>query len=167
MVRKGGTERELAVNTFVVGAVRGAILDLGLATGAAAGARLDLPFLALEARVGILQSSIAPDRLTLDTRELSASLAAYRAFDLGPVTVAGGVEAGGALLDQRFHERQTPDRRARALSVGPAAIVETVLSGPWTLRLDSAFLTYVLPGEGDATRAAATFRAGVGLGHSF
>lgn len=167
VVRKGGTERDLAANAFVGGAVRGALLDLGLASGAVAGTRLDFPFLALEARVGLLQSRVAPDRLTIDTRELSASLAAYRAFDLGSLTLAGGVEVGGALLDQRFHEKQTPDRRSYALSVGPAATVETVLSGPWTLRLDGTFLTYLLPGDDREVRTAVSFRAGAGLGYSF
>lgn len=167
VVRKGGTERATAVQAFAAGAVRGPILDLGLATGAIVGARLDLPFLGLEARVGILQSSVAPDRLAIDTRELTAALAAFRAFDLGPVTVAGGVEGGGVWLDQRFHERQTPDRRSYGLSLGPTAAVETALAGPWTLRLDGAFLTYLLPDVADQTRTAVTWRAGAGVGRFF
>jgi hypothetical protein len=167
VVRKGGTDRDAAVNTFVEGAVRGALLHLGIASGVIGGVRLDLPYLGLEARVGMLQSSVAPGRLTIDTREWTAGVAAFRAFDLGPVTLAGGVEASGVWLDQAFHERQTPDRRSYGLSLGPTATFETALYGPWTIRADGAFLTYLLPGAGDETRTPVGWRAGAGLGHYF
>ncbi|AKU91150.1 caspase family protein [Vulgatibacter incomptus] len=166
VVRKGGTERASTWSAFVQSGVRGSLLELGGAFQMGVGIRFDLPLLAIEGRVGRSTSSTTGERLRIDTRELSLSLGALHAFDLGFFSLGAGVEAGGSWFDQAFHERQTPDRRSYGLQVGPLATIEAPLAGPLHLRIDGALLTYFLPGQG-RTETPVTFRAGAGLGMFF
>lgn len=166
VVRKGGTDLESALGVFAVGGIRSAILGLGTAARGEAGVRLDLAVLSLEARLGIGSSTTHSDRLRIDTRELAVSLAALRAFDLGPITWSAGVEAGGLRIDQSFHEEQTPDRTALAWSVGPLTTVQVPIAGPLDLRIEGALLTWFLPGEREAATPVSA-RAAAGIGASF
>ena len=166
VVRKGGTDREAALSAFAVGGIRWPIFDLGTATRGDVGVRLDLPVLSLEARFGVGGSTALSDRLRIDTRELAASIAALRAFDLGPVTWSAGVEAGGVRIDQSFHEAQTPDRSAYGWSVGPLMTVQAPLAGPFDLRIEGSLLTWFLPGERDLQTPVSPRIAG-GIGASF
>lgn len=166
VVRKGGTDRYAAVSAFALGGLRGALLDLGTAGQGAVGVRVDLPVLTLEGRLAMARSRTNSDRLQIDTRELSASILAIRAIDLGPLTAGAGVEAGGLRLDQDFHERRTATRTSYGWNVGPVALVEAAIAGPLVLRIDAALLTYFLPGV-DAVQTPVSLRFAAGAGAFF
>jgi hypothetical protein len=171
VVRKGGTALRSTLQVFTQVGVRGSLLDLGPAVRAEVGTRLDLSDLSLQLRVAAGGSDVDGVRLAIGTREVAASLAVLRDFDLGPVTLGAGVEGGGSLLSQRFHELRTPDRDGGAAFVGPTAEAELRAFGPIALRADGTLLTYFLRGGNDPAHAAGrtpvTWRAALGASLTF
>ncbi|HEY3360046.1 MAG TPA: hypothetical protein VGQ83_42740, partial [Polyangia bacterium] len=175
VVRKGGTERRRALSAVVAGGAQGGLLGLNTSWRAQAGARLDLPALALELRLTGGSAATTNERHTIDTHQTGASLAGLRAFDLGPITLGLGLELGGSWLGQRFQDPArkppalagTPDRDVLALVLGALAQGDLSLGQRYFLRLEAGVVTYVLPtgNAGDGSRSAiVTWQALVGLG---
>lgn len=171
VVRKGGTQRGSALAVFAQAGVRGPLLGLGTAVRAEAGTRLDFAGVSLQLRFAAGSSQADSPRLDIGTREIAASLAALRDFDLGVITLGVGVEAGGAWIAQRFHEERTPDRDAGVALVGPTAEAELRLAGPLSLRADGSLLTYFLEAGNDpgaaSSRTPVTWRAALGAALAF
>jgi hypothetical protein len=171
VVRKGGTQVRAAPAVFTQVGLRGPLLGLGTAVRAEVGIRVDLADLSLQLRLAAGGSQADSPRLDIGTRELAASLAALRDFDLGDLTLGVGVEAGGAFLTQRFHEARTPDRDSAAALLGPTAEVAYRLAGPVSLHADGAVLTYFATAGNDPARAESrtpvTWRAALGAAVSF
>jgi hypothetical protein len=171
VVRKGGTERRRAASIMIQGGARGGLLDLGAAWRGDLVTRVDFAPLSLELRIGAGFSAQSNQRLNIDTRELATSVAALRAFDLGPLTLSLGFEAGVGWISQAFHDPQTPDRDGTAIDLGPVVQLEIPLGGRYYLRADVAALTYFLrTGNKSADvhwETPVTYRALFGVGIYF
>ncbi len=168
VVRKGGTVRRAAGSLFADVGVRGEIFDLGVAWRTEVGARLDLRQLSLALRLGFSQSGHDNERLDITTREISLAVDGLRAFDLGPLTLDGGLEAGTSWLAQAFHDPLTPDRTAVGPFVGAVGQLEWPLPHRLYARLEAAGLFYFMrTGASSAMTTAPTYRASAGLGVAF
>lgn len=157
-VRKGGTERKLAISLQALGGMRAPILDLGNAVGGRIGLRLDFPILAVEGRFRFL------DRLEIDTDEFALTALVTHSFDWGPLTLGGGIEGGGIRIQQSFRPDLATPRTSYGLLVGPVAFVEWVLGGGFGLRVEGALDTYILEvEEGTQTPLVPRVMAGLGV----
>ena len=94
-------------------------------------ARIDWPVGSLELR-GAVAQTLASTLVPSQTSDLMVTLAALRAWDLGPVTVAGGIEGGWSVFRQQIGEM--PDRIVQAPVFGPTAIVEVPLAARLCVR---------------------------------
>jgi hypothetical protein len=171
VVRKGGTARRASGSLFAEGGVRGELIGLGTAWRTGVGGRVDLRQISLELRVGFADSSVKNQRLDIATRELAFSVGAVRAFDLGPLTLDVGLEAGVSWFAQAFHDAMTPDRSSAAPSLGALAELEVPLPHRFYVRVELGGLVYFLRAS-DASGAAtttttATYRSSAGLGLYF
>lgn len=171
VVRKGGTPLVAVASAFATGGVRGSIYGGGAAWQTALGARFDLAELSLEARLGLGGASTENERLGIQSMELTLAVAGMRAFDVGPVTLAVGLELGGLRLSQRFDDDLTEDRTSYALFGGPLLMAELPIDR-FYLRVEGAIPTYfALVGgseeEGGSRTPTVTFRAGAGAGVHF
>ena len=167
VVRKGGTAETSALSVYAAGGARGSLLGLGTSWQGTVGGRIDLAELSVELRMTGGWASTTNERLTIDTRELGGSALGLRAFDLGRVTLAAGVEVGATWFAQRFAEPGTPDRDTVGMMLGPIGVSEVPL-GRWYLRAEVGALTYILRTGNDAEGTDATtplaLRAGLGIG---
>ena len=176
VVRKGGTERRVSGSLFGDVGARGDIAGLGTAWRTELGARVDLRQISLEFRLGFADATRQNTRWTIDTRELSAAVDAIRAFDLGPVTLDVGLEAGVAAFLQAFHDppstivTTTPSRAAPAPFAGVVGQLEVPLPHRLYIRLEVAGLTYFMrttDGNKQSATTAATYQTGLGIGVYF
>ncbi|RMG14383.1 MAG: caspase family protein [Deltaproteobacteria bacterium] len=171
VVRKGLGPRHSAGVILVQGGLRSEIQGLGVAARIEVGARLVLRHLAVGARVGVSWSRAYSRRLAIDTRELALGVEGTHPFDLGPLTVAPGIEVWGVRFEQRFGEPQTPDRVTYALATGPIVQLEWPLGAALALRLETALSTYLLPVgndlEGGTVSALFFGRLTLGVGMEF
>jgi caspase domain-containing protein len=173
VVRKGGTDVSSAFSMYAIAGARGALFDIGTAWQTGVGARLDVQELSLELRLGAGGATRPRNevhRIDIATHDFTLSAVGVRAFDLGPVTLAIGLEVGGLWLAQRFTDNQTPSRNTYGAMVGPIGIVEV----PWSrvyLRVEGEVLTYLLPLGNDPEDASkstpVTGRVGAGVGFYF
>ena len=167
VVRKGEGLRTHAYAVSANGMVRGSVASLGPAAGIALTGRIDWPIGSLEVRGAVAQtlgSTLVPSQ----TSDLTVTLAALRAWDLGAVTVAGGIEGGWSVFRQQISE--LPDRIIQAPVFGPTAILELPLAANLCVRGDISLPNYVLfiqteTGERVAWQAA--LRGGLGAGGYF
>ena len=171
VVRKGGTVRSATGSLFADGGVRGELIGLGTAWRTEVGGRVDLRQVALALRLGFASSDRNNGRLDIATRELSVAVDALRAFDVGPLTLDIGLEAGGSWFQQTFHDPMTPDRGSGGAFVGAVGQIEAPLPRRLYLAIEIAALFYFLR-AGDAngnstTSTAPTYRANAGLGVYF
>ena len=168
VVRKGGTVRKVAGSLFADGGVRGELFGLGTAWRTEVGGRVDLRQVSLALRVAFSQSAHDNGRLDITTREIDLAVDGLRAFDLGPLTLDVGLEAGAAFFAQAFHDPTTPDRSSTGPFVGALGQLELPLPHRFYARLEVAGLFYFLhTGDAAGMSSAATYRAGIGLGVSF
>jgi hypothetical protein len=168
VVRKGGTVRKVAGSLFADGGVRGELFGLGTAWRTEVGGRVDLRQVSLALRVAFSQSARDNGRLDITTREIDFAVDGLRAFDLGPLTLDVGLEAGAAVFAQAFHDPATPDRASVGPFVGALGQLELPLPHRFYARLEVAGLFYFLhTGDASGTSSAATYRLGLGLGVAF
>lgn len=168
VVRKGGTIRRAAGSLFADGGVRGELFGLGTAWRTEVGGRVDLRQVSVALRLGFSQSGVDNGGLDITTREISLAVDGLRAFDLGPLTLDVGLEAGGSWFAQAFHDPRTPDRTAFGPFVGAVGQVEWPLPHRFYARLELAGLFYFLrTGTTSAMSSAPTYRASAGLGVAF
>jgi hypothetical protein len=170
VVRKGGTEVSSALSVYAIGGARGSLFDIGTAWQSGVGVRFDIHELALELRFGAGGATRHNARIDILTNDFSASAVAVRGFDLGPLTLSVGLEAGGLCLLQRFTDGMTPSRRTYGAMVGPIGILEVPL-GRFYARLEGEVFTYLLPLGNDvdvvSSRTPVTGRVGAGAGVYF
>ena len=168
VVRKGGTVRKLAGSLFADGGVRGELFGLGTAWHTEVGGRVDLRQVSLALRLGFAQSAHDNGRLAMITREVAVAVDGLRAFDLGPVTLDIGLEAGASWFAQAFHDPATPDRNSAGPFVGVLSQLELPLPHHFCARLEMAGLFYFLrANDASSTSSAATYRASAGMGVAF
>jgi hypothetical protein len=94
-----------------------------------------------------------------------------RAFDLGPVTLDVGLEAGAGWFLQAFHDPKTPDRTSFGPLVGALGQLIVPLPRRFYARVELAGLFYFMRAtDGNAqptTSTAPTWRGSLGVGMSF
>ncbi len=168
VVRKGTVERTRALGLFVVGGVRGALLELGTAGYATLGGRLDLRSLSLELRLGLGIAQQRNPLLTISSYEATAAVAGLHVFDLHPLSIGLGLELGLAWLGQRFSAAGTRDRNSLAGFIAPVLQLDIPLRRRLYLRLEGALLTYFLrTASAAAVAPELSYRALGGLGAYF
>jgi hypothetical protein len=122
----------------------------------------------LALRLGFAQSGVDNGRLDITTREVSLAVDGLRAFDLGPLTLDVGLEAGTSWFAQAFHDPATADRTSFGPFVGAVGQLEWPLPHRFYVRAELAGLFYFLrTGTTSAMSSAPTYRAGAGLGVAF
>lgn len=139
MVRKGGLAA-WSLSAFAQGGGRSELADLGLSWHGMAGTRIDFPWISVEGRLSVGRAAVHE----IETFETVLALAALEALDLGSLTVAGGVEVGGAWLEQRFTASSEPRRNSYGLVAGVLLVAQTRLSGPLSARVEVEGLGYTL-----------------------
>jgi hypothetical protein len=167
VVRKGEGLRTQAYAVSADGIVRGSIASLGAAAGIGVAARIDWPVGSLELR-GAVAQTLASTLVPSQTSDLMVTLAALRAWDLGPVTVAGGIEAGWSVFRQQIAE--LPDRIVQAPVFGPTAIVEVPFAARLCVRGEISLPSYILfmkTDTGESVEWEAALRGGIGAGGYF
>jgi hypothetical protein len=168
VVRKGAGPRAHALSAFAETGVRGDILGLGVAARADVGARLDLPRLSLELRLGWSESRHGNARLAIASHELAGSLAGLHAFDFSVLTFAIGLELGGSWLGQLFNDSFTRPRNSFGFFLAPVAQLEIPVYRRLYARVDAALLTFFLPvAAQNGIGTVVTYRANAGLGVYF
>ncbi len=180
-VRKGGVAG--AVNGIAVAAgARSSYLDLGAGAFATVAVRHDRRSYSLELRLSGDRSEVdAQYGLVLTTQGLLASVAALKAVDFGPLTLAGGVELGAYFMHQSFsvgevHGRQpalpltdgaTPSQHSFAPVAGPLAQLHVPFGSRGYVRLELA-LPLMRTMDGTLRwEIAVPFRASAGFGYQF
>jgi hypothetical protein len=170
VVRKGGTEVSSVLSAYAIGGARGSLFDIGAAWQTGAGVRLDIQELALELRFGAGGAKRRNVRIDINTNDFSVSAVGLRAFDLGPLTMGIGLEAGGLLLYQRFNDGMTPNRRTYGAMVGPIGTVEVPFDRFYA-RFEGEVFTYLLPlgnnPDQSSNSTPVTGRVGAGVGFYF
>jgi hypothetical protein len=171
MVRKGDGGVGSALSALAVGGVRSPLLeDIGVAWRVGAGARYDLPEITFELRVELGGASKQNERTRTSTREVMVALAAMRAFDVGPVTLAVGLEVGGVWFSQHFTDVQAEVRNQFAGLFAPVGLIELPIQRFYA-RLEVGLPIYVLRVGNDpqssAIEAHVAYRGGLGFGFYF
>jgi hypothetical protein len=167
VVRKGDGLRAQAYAVSADGFVRGSLASLGAAAGIAVTARIDWPIGSLEVR-GAVAQTLASTLVPSQTSDLMVTLAGLRAWDLGAVTLAGGIEAGWAVFHQQIGD--LPDRLIHSPVFGPTAMIELPLAARLCLRGDISLPNYVLSiktEDGERVAWQAAVRGGLGAGGYF
>jgi hypothetical protein len=168
VVRKGGAERVHVLSLFAGAGVRGEILDLGTAFLTDLGARLDLPSVTFELRLGLGGSRHQNERLQITTYETALSLAGLHMFDFARLSVGVGLEVGVSWLAQRFAGAAALPRDLLAPMFGPVAQLEVPLTARTWLRADAAVPTYLVGNDGPPARPTlVSYRFGVSAGAYF
>jgi hypothetical protein len=167
VVRKGEGLRTQAYAMSANGVVRGSVASLGPAAGIALTGRIDWAMGSLEMRVTLAQT-LASTLVPSQTSDLTVTLAALRAWEVGAFTVAGGVEAGWSVFRQQIGD--LPDRLIQSPVFGPTAVIELPLATRLCLRSDISLLNYVLSistENGERVAWQAALRGGIGAGGYF
>ncbi|HXI60032.1 MAG TPA: caspase family protein [Polyangia bacterium] len=171
VVRKGGVILPKAFSVALLAGGRSDVAGLGPAMSAALVGRLDSHVASVELRVGAERAELAGSPGTATsaaTTDVLVSVAALRARDFRHVTLAAGVEAGGAGFSQRF-DGASRGGLSFAASLGPTALVELPIGARFCLRADVTAPLYLLRERqadgGDQLRArfAARLWAGAGV----
>jgi len=172
LVRKGAGRRRLSHGPLLGYALHGPVAaGLGPLSQLEASYPLALRHVTLAPRVAFGWTSADNDRLTLEHRELTLSLAGHYVLDVGPVGLLVGLVGGYSLALQRFSSAgQAPDRTSHLFSFGGEAGLEWPIRWGLYLQLRGALLTYVFRGMDDAlgqsgsTTTALTYGIGAGIG---
>jgi hypothetical protein len=170
LVRKGGGARSLSQGPLLAYALRGPIAEgLGTLSGLELAYPLALSFLTVSPRLGYGLQSGSNAYFSMTHHELSASLAASRAFDLRRLSFFVGVVTGWALALQRFDAVvPTPSRESNLFFFGAEAGLELHLGRGLYLHARGGPRAYVYralqaDGSGRATTVA-TYQIAAGLG---
>jgi hypothetical protein len=149
-----------------MGGLRGSLLDSGATPAGVFGTRLDRPELSYEVRLGYADG-VSVEKLRIDTRELSVALAALKPLDLGPISVAAGLEVGGSWISQIISDPRMPGLSSFALFAGPLGAFELPLGRAYA-RIEAGLPMYVLRAASSThtagTRLEVSFMAGAGIG---
>jgi hypothetical protein len=147
LVRKGSDERSIAHGVYLLGAVRGPLIDgLGPGYSGTAGYALDLELVSFGLRFRYGQGAPAPLGETANVRheEIALALTAQHFFDLPILSIGVGLMAEGIRHRQQFERRtELPDRIAWGGAFGGIFTIEVRLYGPLVLRLEGGPITYL------------------------
>jgi hypothetical protein len=147
LVRKGVAEKVLAHGVYLMGAVRGPLLDgLGVGWAGTAGYALDLELVSfgLRFRYGLGPSSALGETARVQHEEIGLALTASHFFDLPILSVGVGLIAEGIRHRQRFEQRvEISDRIAWGGAFGGIFTLEVRLYGPLVLRAEGGPITYL------------------------
>lgn len=154
VVRKGASEVTRSWGLFASFGMRGELLALGPAWGGVLGARADFRPASIELRLSVGRSATANNRLGILSVETGVSLVGLHVFDVGPISLGVGVEAGAAFLEQRFSDELAPARHSLSALLAPLFQVEVPVGRRLYARVEGAYLTYFLASERAAGASA-------------
>jgi hypothetical protein len=170
LVRKGGAGRSLSQGPLLAYTLRGPIADgLGPLSGFELAYPLALAFLTVSPRLGYGVLGASNPYLSLSHHELSASLAAHRAFDLRRLSLFVGIVTGWTLAHQRLSALvPSPSRSSHLYFFGAEAGLEAHLGRGLYLHLRGGPRAYVYRAlgadESSHTSTVATYQVAAGLG---
>jgi hypothetical protein len=133
--------------------------------GFAGGYRVEFEHLSAVARVGVCRSGFDNAFVSATTDELDGSLAAFHAWDFGPLSLGAGLGFGAALFHQRFETVGSAPGRSTVSPFVLAVAAATVDVSPSAfVAVDGRAETYFMRTEHEArqtprTEAAFTVRA--------
>jgi hypothetical protein len=170
LVRKGGGKRSLSQGPMLAYVLHGPIAaGLGPLSGVEVSYPLAFSFLTVSPRLGYGLTSGSNAHLSLAHHEVSASLAAYRVFDVSRFSLFVGLVTGWALAHQSFTAAvSAPDRNSNMFLFGADVGVETHLWRGVYLHVRGGPRAYVfraLQTDGsDRMATQATYQVAAGLG---
>jgi hypothetical protein len=171
VVRKGWGVRPQAYALAVSAGARSSVMALGPSATTGVIGRVDTRQLSLEVRAAAGWSVLGGEVRTVRTRELQASLAVLRAWDVSRFTLALGGELGWAGFSQEIDDEEPTRGMSHGAFVAPLATAELGLGNRLFLRLEAGAPVYVVRRLGPAGAAQATFgpsaRVGAGVGFLF
>jgi hypothetical protein len=144
LVRKGSAEKQVAHGVYLMGAVRGPLLDgLGVGWAGTAGYALDLELVSfgLRLRYGLGQKVALGASASVQHEELALALTAQHFFDLPIISIGVGLIAEGIRHRQRFDEAD--DRIAYGGAFGGIFTIEARVYGPLVIRAEGGPITYL------------------------
>ncbi|HTN87277.1 MAG TPA: caspase family protein [Sorangium sp.] len=172
LVRKGGGVREVAHGPVAGYEMRTPLVEgSSLCHGGFVGYGIELQQMSLAARLSACHSAFRNEHLTASNDDLGLDVRLSHAWDLPVITLGVGVDAGLAVMRQRFETQgYAPDRLGLAGAFGAGAGANIDLLGGLYLGVEAAAQTYVFKqqragsGEGAiAPSVAARLRVGVGM----
>lgn len=163
--RRGATgDRYAAVGLQLSGGVQGRLQE-GFDPGpaAAAGLRLELPWISVAARARYSLLGAKNEFLSIQQQSVSGELSALYMADLGRVSLGAGLTGGLGSTWQTFDTAgSAPDRRALTGWIGPAARIEVALLPRLSLGLEGSLESTWIPVDGaDARDARSAPRGGL------
>jgi len=130
--------------------------DTGTAPVGAAGFRLDLEPISVQARARGSQSTSNNAVLSMDQRVLGADLTLLRMLDVGRISPGIGLRGGADRVWQTFDTRgEAPDRVATLGRVSPVARVEVAVAARWVVGLEGGLSVLFAPSTGSTETTVA------------
>jgi len=173
LVRKGAGVRTLAHGPMIGYRFRGEILSgMGWMHLATLAYPLHLPWLTIEPRLSAGRSTTGNFAVSSATTEVDLVVSATYSFDLSWLTLAAGLELGGAYLGQRFvTDGAAPDRDQFSFLFGGIASASIALHRWVHMQVTAEALSYLLfrqNAQGDRVRETPlTYVVGLSLGTVF
>jgi hypothetical protein len=171
VVRKGWGVRPQAYALAVSAGARSGVMGLGPSASAGVLGRVDTRQLSLELRAAAGWSVLGGEVRTVRTRELQASVAVLRAWDVRRFTLALGGELGWAGFSQEIDDEQPPRGMSHGAFVSPLATAEMALGNRLFLRLEAGVPVYLVrrlgPAGGADAAVGPSARVGGGAGFVF
>jgi hypothetical protein len=171
LVRKGGGARRLSQGPLLAYLLHGPVASgVGPVSGLEASYPLALSQLTISPRLAWGLTTGSNPYFSLTHHELSASVAATRAFDLSRFSLFVGLVTGWTLAHQSFAATApAPDRNSNLFFFGAEAGLETQLWRGLYLHLRGGPLAYVFralqaDGTSGRTTTVATYQVAAGLG---
>jgi hypothetical protein len=171
LVRKGGRGRQDGIEAGL--AMRTPLLDGGGAClGAIAGYVIDLAWFSVTPRIGVCRERAQNEFVATSSDELAGTVRVAHVWDVGRFALSAQVQAGAALLHQRFDSTGTaPSRTTGALSFGGGGQVGFDVARGIEARFAAELDTYTMRRDVDAMTVnrvtTLTLRAVIALGVAF
>ncbi len=147
LVRKGTEDKLFAHGVYLMGSVRGSLLDgLGAAYAGTISYALDLELVSFgfRFRYGLSPAEPLGETATVQHEEIGLALTAQHFVDLPIVSIGVGLIAEGIRHRQHFDRRnELSDRIGYGGAFGGIFTLETRLYGPLVLRAEGGPITYV------------------------
>lgn len=141
----GGTRRRAAFGLMAGGGISSAMLaDLGAAPSVSLGARTELPWLSLLARAELSRSDGENEFLAMHVKMGGGQITALHLWDLGPVSLGGGVGGGASGVTETFDTTgEAPLRFGYVGLIYPTVRLELALGPRFSLGLDGELNSWV------------------------
>ncbi len=110
LVRKGGGGRPTYAVSVWGGGGTSVLAGFPFTPAVSVQASLDAPALMLDAQVELARTRLASPGFERDLSAVALRAGARKVFDLGPLSLSGGIRLGATSFEQRFSGREAPRR---------------------------------------------------------